>query len=414
MKRIVTLFLSLILLLSCLCAPASAMFDPSLFYEVQAKSAYIVNTDTNIIVYDKDSSRQVPAGGLTKYMTIALLLTNYADQLDNTFQMPFAISDYVHNSDNADMRSNETFTYREAVYAMLLRNANEAAMGLAYSLSGGDLAGWVSQMNTLSQRIGTTGSTWTDACGLDSGNVTTAVDMYLILRYLMSFDAFVDISSAPAFTMPAKEKHTKSFVLLNQNVKLRNFFRTVAFFPYVASLVAVAAVWNMIFNPSMGPINMILNQFFGVAVENLPRWAAGKDTAMITVILFSVWKNMGYYMVIYLAGLQGCNPDLNEAAELDGANRWQQFWHITLPQLRPTTFFVVIMLTISGFKVYDQMYMITQGGPGTATMTLVYYIYNVAFVNTPKYGYASAIAMVLFVLVLIVTIIQFRGSKGDN
>ena len=197
-------------------------------------------------------------------------------------------------------------------------------------------------------------------------------------------------------------------------LKLRNFFRAVAFFPYVASLVAVAAVWNMIFNPSMGPINMILNQFFGVAVENLPRWAAGKDTAMITVILFSVWKNMGYYMVIYLAGLQGCNPDLNEAAELDGANRWQQFWHITLPQLRPTTFFVVIMLTISGFKVYDQMYMITQGGPGTATMTLVYYIYNVAFVNTPKYGYASAIAMVLFVLVLIVTIIQFRGSKGDN
>ena len=192
-------------------------------------------------------------------------------------------------------------------------------------------------------------------------------------------------------------------VLLNQNVKLRNFFRTVAFFPYVASLVAVAAVWNM-----------ILNQFFGVAVENLPRWAAGKDTAMITVILFSVWKNMGYYMVIYLAGLQGCNPDLNEAAELDGANRWQQFWHITLPQLRPTTFFVVIMLTISGFKVYDQMYMITQGGPGTATMTLVYYIYNVAFVNTPKYGYASAISMVLFVLVLIVTIIQFRGSKGEN
>ena len=200
-------------------------------------------------------------------------------------------------------------------------------------------------------------------------------------------------------------------VLLNQNVKLRNFFRTVAFFPYVASLVAVAAVWNMIFNPAMGPINMLLSQ---LGVENLPRWAAGKDTAMLTVILFSVWKNMGYYMVIYLAGLQGCNPDLNEAAELDGANRWQQFIHITLPQLRPTTFFVVIMLTISGFKVYDQMYMITQGGPGTATMTLVYYIYNVAFVNTPKYGYASAIAMVLFVLVLIVTIIQFRGSKGDN
>ena len=220
MKRIFALFLSFAVLFSCLSVTAGAMFDPSPVYDVKAQSAYVVNTDTNIIVYEKDSQKQVSAGGLTKYMTIALLLTNYADQLDNTFQMPFAISDYVHSTDNADMRSNETFTYREAIYAMVTRNANEAAMGLAYSLSGGDLAGWVSQMNTLSQRIGTTNSTWTDACGLDSGNVTTAVDMYLILRYLMSFDAFVEISSAPTFTMPAKEKHAKSFVLLSQNVAL--------------------------------------------------------------------------------------------------------------------------------------------------------------------------------------------------
>mgnify|MGYP002935444903 CR=1 FL=1 len=181
-----------------------------------------------------------------------------------------------------------------------------------------------------------------------------------------------------------------------------------------SSAVARAGIWHKAGMVVVVIVAAMADGVLGVAVENLPRWAAGKDTAMITVILFSVWKNMGYYMVIYLAGLQGCNPDLNEAAELDGANRWQQFWHITLPQLRPTTFFVVIMLTISGFKVYDQMYMITQGGPGTATMTLVYYIYNVAFVNTPKYGYASAISMVLFVLVLIVTIIQFRGSKGEN
>lgn len=200
-------------------------------------------------------------------------------------------------------------------------------------------------------------------------------------------------------------------MLLNQNVRCRNFFRTVSFFPYVASLVAVAAVWNMIFSPSMGPVNMILSS---LGVENLPRWAAGKETAMITVILFSVWKNMGYYMVIYLAGLQGTNPELEEAAELDGANKWQIFWNVTLPQLRPTTFFVVIMLTIASFKVYDQMYMITQGGPGDATMTLVYYIYNVAFVNTPKYGYASSVAMVLFVLVLFVTLVQFKGSSSND
>ena len=170
MKRIFALVLSLVFLLSCLVLPAGAMFDPSPVYQVQAASAYIVNTDTNIIVYDKDSTKQVSAGGLTKYMTLAVLLTNYADQLDSTFQMPFAISDYVYNTNNADMRSNETFTYREAMYAMLTRNANEAAMGVAYTLSGGDLDGWVAQMNTLSQRIGTTASNWTDACGIDSGN----------------------------------------------------------------------------------------------------------------------------------------------------------------------------------------------------------------------------------------------------
>ena len=220
MKRIFALLLSLAVLFSCLAVTAGAMFDPSTVYDVKAQSAYIVNTDTNIIVYEKDSEKQVSAGGLTKYMTIALVLTNYADRLDNTFTMPFAISDYVHNTDNADMRSGETFTYREALYAMVTRNANEAAMGLAYELSGGDLAGWVSQMNALSQRIGTTNSTWTDACGLDSGNTTTAVDMYLILRYLISFDAFKEISAAPTFTMPAKEKHAKSFVLLSQNVAL--------------------------------------------------------------------------------------------------------------------------------------------------------------------------------------------------
>ena len=220
MKRIFALVLSFVFLLSCLVLPAGAMFDPSPVYQVQAASAYIVNTDTNIIVYDKDSTKQMSAGGLTKYMTLAVLLTNYADQLDSTFQMPFAISDYVYNTNNADMRSNETFTYREAMYAMLTRNANEAAMGVAYTLAGGDLDGWVAQMNTLSQRIGTTASSWTDACGIDSGNTTCAVDMYLILRYLMSFDAFVEVSGAPSFTMPAKEKHRSSSVLVSQNAAL--------------------------------------------------------------------------------------------------------------------------------------------------------------------------------------------------
>ncbi len=222
MKRFLALLLALAVLCGSLALPAGAVgYDPSTVYQVQASSAYIVNTDTNIIVYEKNSSQQLYAGGLTKLMCAALVLTNYADQLDSrTFQMPFAISDYVYGTDNADMRSGETFTLREALYAMLLRNANDAAMGMAYQLSGNDLAGWVSQMNSLSQQIGTTGSTWTDACGLDGGNTTTAVDMYLILRYLMGFDAFVQIAGSYTFEMPAKEKHSKSFVLTSQNVAL--------------------------------------------------------------------------------------------------------------------------------------------------------------------------------------------------
>lgn len=198
-------------------------------------------------------------------------------------------------------------------------------------------------------------------------------------------------------------------IVLNKKIFARNFFRTVTFFPYVASLVAVAVVWNMLFNPAKGPVNMLLN-LAGISEEHLPGWAADRRWAMFTVILFSTWKNMGYYMIIYLAGLQGISPSLYEAADLDGASRWQQFRYITIPQLSSTTFFVVMMLTIDCFKVYDQIYMITQGGPGTSTLVLVYHIYNTAFISWDL-GYASAIAMVLFLLVLSVTVFQFRMEK---
>src|SRR5574344_1959048 len=126
-------------------------------------------------------------------------------------------------------------------------------------------------------------------------------------------------------------------VILNQKVHFRNFFRTISFFPYVASLVAVAVVWNMIFNPAKGPVNLLLSWLLNISEDKLPGWAADKHWAMITVIMFSVWKNMGYYMVIYLAGLQGISPELYEASDLDGASRWQKFKYITLPQLSATT-----------------------------------------------------------------------------
>lgn len=203
-------------------------------------------------------------------------------------------------------------------------------------------------------------------------------------------------------------------ILLNQKIKGRGTFRTIAFFPYVASLVAVAAVWSMIFHPSKGPVNAILYYVFHV--EELPNWFGG-DLILITLILFGVWRNMGYYMVIYLAGLQGISGELYEAASLDGANTWQKFRYITWPQLRPTTFFVVIMLTISSFKVYDSAIMLAGGSDGklgTSSTVLVYYIYQKAFVEWDL-GYSSAIAMVLFLLVLIITLVQFRTqSKYEN
>jgi multiple sugar transport system permease protein len=200
-------------------------------------------------------------------------------------------------------------------------------------------------------------------------------------------------------------------MLLNQRLPGRNFFRAAMFFPYVASLVAVAVVWNMLFNPEMGPINMLL-YYAGMDPKDLPRWAADKDWAMITVVLFGVWKSMGYYMVIYLAGLQGINPDLYEAASIDGARAWQKFRYITIPQLGPTTFFVTVMLTIQSFKVFDQIYLLTQGGPGTSTLVLVYHVYNEAFISWDL-GYSSMVALVLFFVVLAITILQFRFRKEE-
>ncbi|MDR2749649.1 MAG: sugar ABC transporter permease [Clostridiales bacterium] len=202
-------------------------------------------------------------------------------------------------------------------------------------------------------------------------------------------------------------------VLLNQKIKGRNFFRTVSFFPYVASLVAVAAVWNFIFSPTKGPVNGLLNAITGIPYSKLPGWSASKDWALPTAVIFSVWKNMGYYMVIYLAGLQGVNPELYEAAALDGASGRQRFFHVTIPQLAPTSFFVLIMLVISSFKVYDVFINLFAGGDNQlndATRVLVYQIYNTAF-RALEFGYASAISMVLFLIVLCVTLVQFAGGR---
>lgn len=195
--------------------------------------------------------------------------------------------------------------------------------------------------------------------------------------------------------------------LLNQRVRGIKFFRTIYFFPEISSIIAVAVVWNMLYHPTMGPINSFLRS---IGIDNPPGWTASVKWAMPAVILMSVWKQVGYYTVIFLAGLQGIPEQLDQAATIDGANSWQKFRYITLPMLSPTTFLVSILLVINSFKVFDQIVIMTDGGPGRATNVLVYYIYYQAFLLF-RFGYASAIATVLFALVLIVTIVQFRMEK---
>lgn len=196
-------------------------------------------------------------------------------------------------------------------------------------------------------------------------------------------------------------------VLLNSKIKGISFYRTAFFFPYIASIVAVGAVWNMLFQPDFGPINEFL-KFIGIASP--PRWVVDTKWAMAAISVVTVWKYMGYYMIVYLAALQGISGSLYEAAGIDGANGWQKFRCITIPMLTPTTFFVLIMLTIQCFKVFDLVYVMTGGGPGNATQTLVNYIYDKAFVSW-QFGPASAGAIVLFIVVLVITLFQFRGEK---
>jgi multiple sugar transport system permease protein/alpha-1,4-digalacturonate transport system permease protein len=196
-------------------------------------------------------------------------------------------------------------------------------------------------------------------------------------------------------------------LLLNKRIRGLGFFRTTMFFPYITSLVAVAVVWNMLFNPTMGPINQFLEW---IGVQDPPGWTTTSAWSMPAVIITSVWRDMGYYMVLYLAGLQAIPQEYYEAAEVDGANAWQRFWNITIPSLRPTTFFVLIMVTIASFKVFDLIVVMTDGGPGRSTLVLSQLIYREG-IRENRFGYSSAISLVLFLIVLVFTVVQFRIQK---
>lgn len=193
---------------------------------------------------------------------------------------------------------------------------------------------------------------------------------------------------------------------LNQKIKGVKIFRAAYFLPVISSTVAVAVVWQWLYNPQFGLLNYLLS-LFGI---NGPNWLTSKTWAMPAVIITSIWKNLGFNMLLFLAGLQGIPETFYEAAKIDGAGWWASFKNITLPLLSPTTFFVVVMSIISSFQVFDQIYIMTEGGPARSTSVLVHYLYQNAF-QYFKMGYASAIAYILFFLVFIITMIQLKRSK---
>ncbi len=195
-------------------------------------------------------------------------------------------------------------------------------------------------------------------------------------------------------------------LLLEKKIRGITFFRTVYFLPVVTSMVAAAIIWTWIYNGDIGLLNYLLS-LFGI---NGPKWLQNPHWALPAIALMSVWKNAGYNMMIFLAGLANIPTDYHEAARLDGASSFARFREITLPLISPVLFFVLVVTTIGAFQVFEQTYVMTNGGPGTSTLTLSYYIWQTAF-SFFNLGSASALGYLFFIIVLVMTAIQFQVRK---
>lgn len=200
-------------------------------------------------------------------------------------------------------------------------------------------------------------------------------------------------------------------VLLDRNIPLRRFLRTVYFAPVVVPITASSLIWIWFYDPGIGPLNQILAAFGLSPLE----WLHGESTALLSIVLFSVWKGLGYNIILFLAGLQGIPDAYIEAAKIDGASDIQTFFKIKLPLLSPVVFFVVMMGIINSFKVFTEISVMTpEGGPLYSTAVMVFYIYEQAFVRS-KMGRAGAASVILFSIVLVLTLIQKQiGKKTVN
>lgn len=199
-------------------------------------------------------------------------------------------------------------------------------------------------------------------------------------------------------------------VILDQYVFGKGLLRLAFYLPNISSMVAVSVVWMVMLIPSYGPINEFLRS---IGISNPPKWLMGTNTSLISIIIVGIWQTLGYDIIIVLAGLQGISKALYEAAEIDGASKVQSFFYITIPNLRHTMFFLTMISFINSFQVFTPVQVMTQGGPGTSSYVLVYYIYRIAFVNN-DIGYASAMAWMLFILVFAFSAARMIASRRSD
>jgi multiple sugar transport system permease protein len=219
---------------------------------------------------------------------------------------------------------------------------------------------------------------------------------YRVLFHTLQFGAgFIILTTAISLLLA---------LALSNKLKGNILYRSIFFLPNITSSVAVSLVWLWLFNPEMGLVNIILG-FLGM--HNPPAWYASIEWAMPTVILMGVWHGIGYYMIIFLAGLNSISDTYYEAANIDGAGKFFCFFRITLPLLTPTIFFVLTLMLINCFQVFNEVYMITGGGPAQSTLTIVLQIYHTAFTYF-KMGEAAVLSWILFAIIFIVTFFQFK------
>jgi multiple sugar transport system permease protein len=196
-------------------------------------------------------------------------------------------------------------------------------------------------------------------------------------------------------------------IVINKHVYMKGLFKVVYFMPYISSIVAVAVVYQVLFHPSFGPVNQFL---MSIGIGNPPKWLADTKFALVSVMMIQVWVSIGFYLIIYLAGLQGIPKDLYESADIDGASGWRKLISITVPMLSPTSFFLLVTGVIGTFRIFDLISVLTSGGPANSTSVLVYYLYESAFINL-KTGYASAMGIILLLVTLIITLLQWVAQK---